>query len=152
VILGLGGEASHAHKGLYKGAPGDHGRAVLTQTMSAVTAACMVIRKAVFDEAGGFDETLAVAYNDVDLCLRLGARGLRTVWTPFAELYHHESVSRGDDAGGARLGFRDEAKLMWERWGHLLTADPYFNPNLSLKRTDFALAFPPRHARQWWEN
>jgi glycosyltransferase involved in cell wall biosynthesis len=151
VILGLGGEASHAHQGLYKGAPGDHGRAVLTQTMSAVTAACMVIRKAIFDQVGGFDETLAVAYNDVDLCLRLGARGLRTVWTPFAELYHHESVSRGGDAGGARPGFRDEARLMWERWGHLLTADPYFNPNLSLKRTDFALAFPPRHTRRWWD-
>ena len=77
VVLGMGGVASHAHKGLAKGSPGDHGRAALTQAMSAVTAACMVVRKALFIDVGGFDETLAVAYNDVDLCLRIGARGLR---------------------------------------------------------------------------
>jgi GT2 family glycosyltransferase len=152
VVLGMGGVASHAHKGLAKGSPGDHGRAALTQTMSAVTAACMVVRKALFHEVGGFDETLAVAYNDVDLCLRIGARGLRNVWTPFAELYHYESVSRGDDLRSARAGFLVESRMIRERWGELLNADPYFNPNLSLKRPDFGLAYPPRHRRQWWEN
>ena len=80
---------------------GHYGRAALTQTMSAVTAACMVMRKTAFDAVGGFDETFAVAYNDVDLCLRLMSHGFRNVWTPFAELYHFESLSRGDDSEGA---------------------------------------------------
>jgi GT2 family glycosyltransferase len=153
VVLGLGGVASHAHRGLRRGAPGSYGRAALTQAMSAVTAACMVIRRAVFDGVGGFDETLAVAYNDVDLCLRIGARGLRNVWTPFAELYHFELVSRGDDTQGTgRPRFLAESRLMHERWKELLTADPYYNPNLSLSRADFALAYPPRHARPWWQS
>jgi GT2 family glycosyltransferase len=151
VILGLGGVASHAFKGLGRTTGGDHARAALTQAMSAVTAACLVVRRSVFTEAGGFDETLAIAYNDVDLCLRLRARGLENIWTPFAELYHYESVSRGDDISSGRPGFQKESRLMDERWGELLKADPYFNPNLSLQRTDFALSSPPRHARKWWE-
>ena len=151
VVLGLGGIASHPHRGLRRGAPGYYGRAALTQAASAVTAACMVVRKAAFDAVGGFDETLAVAYNDVDFCLRLGARGLRNVWTPFAELYHFESVSRGDDAQGpSRERFLRESQLMRDRWQGLLDADPYYNPNLSLTRADFGLASPPRHARPWW--
>ena len=152
VVLGIGGVASHAHKMLGRTAGGDHARAALTQAMSAVTAACLVVRKAVFTAAGGFDETLAIAFNDVDLCLRLGASGLRNVWTPFAELYHYESVSRGDDTTAGRPGFVAESRLMHERWGDLLNADPYFNPNLSLERTDFALSYPPRHVRKWWQN
>lgn len=152
VVLGLGGVASHAYKGLGRTTGGDHARAALTQAMSAVTAACLVVRKTVFAEAGGFDETLAIAYNDVDLCLRFGARGLRNVWTPFAELYHYESVSRGDDVSLNRPGFQDESQLMYERWGDLLKADPFFNPNLSLQRTDFALSYPPRHTRKWWQS
>jgi GT2 family glycosyltransferase len=151
VVLGLGGIASHAHRGLRRGVPGSSGRAALTQAVSAVTAACMVIRKASFDAVGGFDETLAVAYNDVDLCLRLGAHGLRNVWTPFAELYHHESVSRGDDTqGDNRPRFLAESQAMRERWQGLLDADPYYNPNLSLTRADFWPASPPRHTRRWW--
>ena len=86
-----------------------------------------------------FDEGLAVAYNDVDLCLRIGASGLRNLWTPFAELYHHESVSRGDDVAMQRPGFFVESQIMYERWGPLLQADPYFNLNLSLQRPDFEL-------------
>jgi GT2 family glycosyltransferase len=153
VILGLGGVASHANRGLPRGTPGNYGRAALAQTMSAVTAACMVVRKTMYDAVGGFDETLAVAYNDVDFCLRLRDRGLRNVWTPFAELYHFESVSRGDDTrGAARPRFLIESQLMKERWRDLLNADPYFNPNLSLMRADFGLAYPPRHARRWWES
>ncbi|MGH9242652.1 MAG: glycosyltransferase family 2 protein, partial [Vicinamibacterales bacterium] len=152
VILGLGGVASHAFKGLGRTTGGDHARAALAQAMSAVTAACLVVRKGVFTEAGGFDETLAIAYNDVDLCLRLRARGFENIWTPFAELYHYESVSRGDDVSSGRPGFLEESRLMYERWGELLKADPYFNPNLSLQRTDFALSYPPRHTRKWWES
>jgi GT2 family glycosyltransferase len=151
VVLGLGGIASHPHRGQRRGAPGNYGRAALTQTMSAVTAACMVVRKSTFDAVGGFDEGLAVAYNDVDLCLRLGAQGFRNVWTPFAELYHFESISRGDDLQGAnRPRFLAESQAMRERWQGLLTADPYYNPNLSLTRADLWLAYPPRHARPWW--
>jgi GT2 family glycosyltransferase len=152
VVLGLGGVASHAHRGLARRSPASFGRAALTQARSAVTAACMVVRKQVFEQAGGFDEALAVAYNDVDLCLRIGALGLRNLWTPFAELYHHESVSRGDDVAMQRPGFFVESKMMHERWGDLLQADPYFNLNLSLQRPDFDLAYPPRHPRRWWES
>ena len=152
VILGLGGVASHAFKGLGRTTGGDHARAALAQAMSAVTAACLVVRKGVFTEAGGFDEALAIAYNDVDLCLRLRARGFENIWTPFAELYHYESVSRGDDVGSGRPGFLEESRLMYERWGDVLMSDPYFNPNLSLERADFALSYPPRHTRKWWEN
>jgi O-antigen biosynthesis protein len=152
VVLGLGGIASHPHRGLRRGSPGYYGRAALTQAVSAVTAACMVLRRDAFDSVGGFDEQLAVAYNDVDLCLRLGAHGLRNVWTPFAELYHFESVSRGDDTQGAsRPRFLAESQLMRDRWQGLLNADPYYNPNLSLTRADFGLASPPRHTHSWFE-
>ena len=152
VVLGMGGIASHAHRHFPRGVPGHFGRAGLTQAMAAVTAACMVVRKTAFDAVGGFDETLAVAYNDVDLCVRLMARGFRNVWTPFAELYHFESLSRGDDSEGpSRARFLAESQLMRDRWQPLLDADPYYNPNLSLMRVDFGLAFPPRHARPWWQ-
>jgi len=152
VVLGLGGIASHPHRGERRGMPGNYGRAALTQTMSAVTAACMVLRKDTFEAVGGFDETLAVAYNDVDLCLRLGARGFRNVWTPYAELYHFESVSRGDDLHDANLPrFLAESQAMRERWQGQLDADPYYNPNLSLTRADLWFAYPPRHPRPWWQ-
>ena len=152
VVLGLGGIASHPHRGERRGMPGNYGRAALTQTMSAVTAACMVLRKDTFEAVGGFDETLAVAYNDVDLCLRLGARGFRNVWTPYAELYHFESVSRGDDLHGANLPrFLAESQAMRDRWRGQLDADPYYNPNLSLTRADLWFAYPPRHPRPWWQ-
>ncbi len=152
VILGLGGIASHAHRGQLRGKQGYNARAALTQAFAAVTAACMVVRKTEFDAVGGFDETLAVAYNDVDLCLRLRERGLRNVWTPFAELYHYESVSRGLDRDGeSRRRFLAESQTMRDRWKRLLTADPYYNPNLSLTRADFWLAYPPRRPRRWWQ-
>ena len=152
VVLGLGGIASHPHRGERRGMPGNYGRAALTQTMSAVTAACMVLRKDTFEAVGGFDETLAVAYNDVDLCLRLGARGFRNVWTPYAELYHFESVSRGDDLHGANLPrFLAESQAMRDKWQGQLDADPYYNPNLSLTRADLWFAYPPRHPRPWWQ-
>ena len=153
VVLGLGGIASHPHRGERRGTPGNYGRAALTQTMSAVTAACMVIRKSIFESVGGFDESLAVAYNDVDLCLRLGARGFRSIWTPFAELYHFESVSRGDDLqDDNRPRFLAESQAMRDRWQGLLNADPYYNPNLSLTRADLWLAYPPRQPRAWWRH
>jgi GT2 family glycosyltransferase len=152
ITLGLGGIAAHAHRGLPRGEAGYFGRSALTQAVSAVSAACLMVRKSVFDEVGGFDEALAVAYNDVDLCLRLERRGLRNVWTPFAELYHFESATRGADTGGdARTRLLAEGQVVRERWRDVLGADPYFNPNLSLERPDFALAHPPRHTTSWWQ-
>jgi GT2 family glycosyltransferase len=152
VILGMGGVAAHAHRDMPRGQAGYFGRATLTQALSAVSAACLMVRRKAFEDVGGFDEALAVAYNDVDLCLRLRQSGLRNVWTPFAELYHFESASRGADTrGAARARLLAEAELLRTRWKEQLDADPYFNPNLSLDRPDFALAYPPRYTARWWE-
>jgi GT2 family glycosyltransferase len=151
VILGMGGVAAHAHRDIPRGQAGYFGRAALTQALSAVSAACLMVRKMAFERVGGFDEALAVAYNDVDFCLRLRHAGLRNVWTPFAELYHYESASRGADTKGtARERLLSEAEVLRTRWKDALDADPYFNPNLSLDRPDFSLAYPPRHAAPWW--
>jgi len=145
VILGLGGVAGHACHGLPRRASGYAGRACLEQDVSCITAACMVIRAALFREFGGLDEKFAVAYNDVDLCLRLREAGWRIIWTPTAELFHRESASTGRHDSPARAGqFAREVAMMRERWGAILDSDPYYNSNLSLQR-EFELAFPPRH-------
>ncbi len=148
VILGLGGVAGHAYLGKPRGEPGQMDRARLAQDLSAVTGACMVMRRSVFEEVDGFDERLAVAFNDVDLCLRVKARGYRILWTPFAELYHHEGISRGRDTVVSER-FRREIAFMQARWGALLPNDPAYNPNLTLSENDFSLAFPPRVRKPW---
>jgi len=148
VILGIGGVAGHAYRYLPRGTPGQMGRAWLAQNLSAVTAACLVMRREVFEEVGGFDERLAIAFNDVDLCLRIRERGYRILWTPFAELYHREGVSRGRDTIESER-FRQEIRFMQERWGEQLLRDPAYNPNLTLEREDFSLAFPPRVSKPW---
>ena len=144
---GYGGVAGPAQKGLAQHAGGYVGRALLAQSFSAVTAACLVIQKARFNEVGGFDaEHLAVAYNDVDLCLRLREAGYTNVWTPHAELIHHESISRGRDISAKNLErFLRERAWMLERWGDALRFDPAYNLNLNAEQGDFALAEPPRH-------
>jgi len=141
VILGIGGVAGHAHKHLPRDLPGYFGRALVIQNFSAVTAACMMVPKRVFEEVGGFDEEhLPVAFGDVDLCLRIRERGYLIVWTPYAELYHHESMSRGyEDTPEKQERFRREIAYMKERWGHILLKDPYYNPNLTLDSEDFRL-------------
>lgn len=152
VILGInyGGEqegvAGLAHKGLKANHSGYVGRAILAQNFSAVTAACLVVRRSIYLEVGGLDEEhLAVAFNDIDFCLRLRERGYRNVWTPYAVLYHHESVSRGSDAlPRNRERFESETAYMRRRWGGILKRDPAYNPNLSFNNGDFALASPPR--------
>jgi glycosyltransferase involved in cell wall biosynthesis len=148
VILGVGGVAGHSHKGLTRGHPGYFGRARLIQTLSAVTAACLVIRKSTYASVGGFDETnLKIAFNDVDFCLRVRAAGYRNVWTPYAELYHHESATRGlEDTPAKQLRFQDEVRYVQARWGNALSNDPAYSPNLALDREDFSLAWPPRLA------
>ena len=149
VILGVGGVASHSHKELPRGQYGYFGRACLIQSFSAVTAACMVIRKAIYQQVGGMNETdLPVAFNDVDFCLRVREAGYRNVWTPYAELYHHESATRGnDDTPEKRQRFVREIAYMHTRWGKQLLNDPAYSPNLTLNHDDFGLAWPPRGPR-----
>ncbi len=146
VILGLGGIAGHTHKFLPKDDPGYFGRANLIQEFSAVTAACMVMPLEVLEQAGGFDEeNLGIAYNDVDLCLKIKTLGYRIIWTPFAELYHHESVSRGNDFDSDKIKrFIKENKFMLEKWGDIIANDPAYSPNLTLESENFGLAWPPR--------
>jgi GT2 family glycosyltransferase len=146
VILGLSGVAGHACHGLPKGDCGYLDRACLEQDVSCLTAACLVMRKDVFLGVGGFDEALPIAFNDVDLCVRVRAAQWRLIWTPAAELYHHESTSVGrHDSPHRAAEFAHAVALMRKRWGPVLDADPYYNPNLSLRRA-YHLAFPPRTA------
>ena len=151
VILGLGGVAGHLYTQCPRGHHGQGARAILAQNLSAVTAACLVVRRSVFEEVGGFDEeNFAVAFNDVDLCLRIRERGYRTLWTPHAELYHWESASRGyEDTPEKLTRFKKELANMQERWGEALFSDPAYNVNLTLENMDSSLAFPPRRKRPW---
>jgi GT2 family glycosyltransferase len=153
VVLGIGDVAGHAHQHLPRKEPGYHGRAALLQNFSALTGACLLVRRAHYLAVGGLDEAqLGVAYNDVDFCLKLCARGLRNIYVPTAELMHHESVSRGSDRDAAkRQRMLREAAVMEARWGPLLARDPAYNPNLSLDDESFGLAFPPRVnlCRRW---
>jgi len=148
VVLGVGGLAGHAHKHLPSTAAGHGGRAQLLQCFSAVTAACLVVRKTLYEQVGGLDEEhLGVAYNDVDFCLRLREAGFRNLWTPYAELLHHESATRGlEVADASRRRLANEAEWMQRRWGALIANDPAYNPNLTLNFEDFDLAWPPRVA------
>ena len=141
VIMGIGGIAGHAHKHFYCDEPGYFGRLQIVQNLSAVTAACMLVRKSVFDEVGGFSEELSHAFNDVDLCLKIRKKGYLIVYTPFARLYHYESISRGfENSSAKRERFIREINYMQERWhDELKKGDPYYNPNLSLQREDFSL-------------
>lgn len=141
IVLGGGGVAGHAHPDRRAEDPGYFGRAVLPQYMSAVTAACMLVRRDAFLAVGGFDaEHLRIAFNDVDLCLKLGAAGHKIVWTPYATLIHHESASRGlDVAPEKRDRFQREIATMHERWGPALSRDPYYNPNFALDFADYRL-------------
>lgn len=152
VILGIGGVAGHAHLRLERGNPGYFGRALLAQDVSAVTGACMMVRKDVYWQIGGLNEELPVAFNDIDFCLRVREKGYRIVFTPFAALYHHESATRGyEDTPEKKERFIEECNYMSEHWGSTLDQDPYYNPNLTLDRSDFSLAWPPRVMKSWKE-
>ncbi|HEY6510868.1 MAG TPA: glycosyltransferase family 2 protein [Burkholderiaceae bacterium] len=156
VILGIGGVAGHIHRELPRAAPGYQGRAVLTQEFSAVTAACMLLRREVFDAMGGLDEAnLAVDYNDIDFCLRIRRSGLRVIWTPHAQLYHHESATRGTArSAAAERRYQSEVAFMQRNWGPVLQCDPAYNPNLTLRAVDFALSASPRVTleRRWFDD
>jgi glycosyltransferase involved in cell wall biosynthesis len=150
VILGAGGVAGHAHVGI-RHEPGYFARPHLAQNLSAITAACAVVRRNVYLQLGGFDEVnLPVTFNDVDFCLRLREAGYWIVWTPHAELVHHESASRGfDDNARKQTRFLTEVDYMKAKWGDRLRYDPFYNPNLSLGEDLFTLAFPPRTTKPW---
>ena len=149
VILGMGSVAGHFHLGCQRHDPGYFSRAVLQQNLSAVTAACLAMRRAVFDEVGGFNADLRVAFNDVDFCLRIRQRGYLIVWTPLAELYHHELASRGSDLMAKRHQEFSRRSSICERTGDRFDRDPYFNPNLSLRDLSISLAFPPAINKPW---
>lgn len=140
VMLGIGGVAGHGHKGFAGDHPGYFSQLVLTRRVSAVTAACLVMRRELYQRVGGLDaEHLAVAFNDVDLCLRVRDAGHTNLVTPDARLVHHESASRGADTDpGKRERFQSEVRVMQARWGAALHSDPYYSPHLSLTREDFS--------------
>lgn len=146
IILGYWDGAEHGHKGMPGDAPSYCGRAVLQQSFSAVTAACLIVRKSIYEDLGGLNEAdLPVAFNDVDFCLRVKNAGYRNVWTPYALLYHHESATRGkEDTPEKKARADGELRYLRERWGEQLLVDPAYNPNLTLLDTDFSLAWPPR--------
>ncbi|OQX08886.1 MAG: hypothetical protein BWK73_24225 [Thiothrix lacustris] len=146
-VLGIGGVAGHSHKNLPKQEYGYFGRAAIAQSFSAVTAACLVVSKRIYEAVGGLNERdLRVAFNDIDFCLRIREAGYRNVWTPFAELYHHESATRGfhEENSEKQAEFAREVAYMQQRWGEQLLHDPAYSPNLTLDHEDFSLAWPPR--------
>ena len=143
VVLQLGAHrtAGHSHYGQSRENLGYMGRLCYAQNVSAVTGACLLVKKSLFEEVGGLDESFAISLNDVDFCLKLREKGLLNVFTPFAELYHYESVSRGlDDSGEKAERYNRESAHFREKWKTVLEkGDPYYNPNFSLDRSDFAL-------------
>ena len=141
VILGIGGVAGHSHKYFKRRYYGYMSRLAYAQDFSAVTAACMMLRRKVWDQVNGLDEAWAVAFNDVDLCMRIRKAGWLIVWTPFAELYHYESKSRGTEKTPKKQArFNSEGLRFQQRWKKELAAgDPYYNPNLTLEREDFSV-------------
>jgi hypothetical protein len=151
IVLGAGGVAAHVYRGSRNGIDGYHDRAVVDQDVAAVSAACMLVRRHAFDAVGGFDEAFAVAYNDIDLCLRLRRAGWRIVWTPSAALYHKEAASLGDHYVGATAKqWETEFELIRSRWEKELVSDPHYSPNLSLDPLLlWEPAFPPRVSYPW---
>ncbi|HEY5026287.1 MAG TPA: glycosyltransferase [Acidimicrobiales bacterium] len=147
IVLGIHGVAAYSYRFSGRLSPGYSGRLQLAQHMSAVTAACMAVRREAWDQVGGLDEqNLPGAFHDVDFCLRLRQSGWGIVWTPYAELFHHKPIGRGtDDTEPRAEDLSREFTYMQNRWGpQVLLHDPYYNPNLSLEAGDFSLAGPPR--------
>ena len=143
VVLGLGAHrtAGHSHYMQHRENLGYMGRLCYAQNVSAVTGACLLVSKELFEKAGGLDESFAISLNDVDFCIKLREMGYLNVFTPFAELYHYESVSRGlDDQGEKAARYNEESARFREKWKEVLEkGDPYYNPNFSLDRSDFSL-------------
>lgn len=141
VVLGIGGVAGHSHKYFPKNVHGYFSRMKIIQNYSAVTAACLAVRKKLYEEVGGLEEEhLKVAFNDVDFCLKLLEKGYRNLWTPYVELYHHESISRGsDESEEKRERFMSEVTYMKNKWKSKLEVDGLYNRNLTNKHENFGL-------------
>lgn len=141
VILGIGHVAGHSHRHFARDKYGYFYRAVVVQNLSAVTGACLMVKKKVYHEVGGLNETLQVAFNDIDFCLKTHDKGYLNVFTPYAEMYHYESKSRGkEDTLLKQLRFQEEIKYFSKIWGSVLAdGDPYYNKNLTLLREDFSI-------------
>lgn len=158
VILGIhnvaGSIAGHAHRLAPRESPGYFNQLNLTHSVSSVTAACLAVRREAYNKVGGFnEEDLAVSFNDVDYCLRLRQAGYRIIWTPYAELYHYESISRGAPQATPENAAknRSERAYMRKQWAALLDNDPYYSPNLSLASPSFEFAEISRARRPWYE-
>ena len=151
VALGIGGVAGHLHVGAPGTYAGYQGHLKLARNVSAVTAACLAMRRSVYLEVGGMDaERLTVAFNDVDLCLKVRAAGYDIVWTPFAELHHHESASRGLDlAPAAAARFQAEIATMRERWARELDNDPFYGPMFDKRFSNYRIGEPPERVKPW---
>ena len=145
IGMGMLTLAGHLHRGASRKDPGYMRRLQYAQNLSAVTAACMMVRRNVWQELGGLDEAFLVAFNDVDLCMRIREAGYLIVWTPYAELYHYESKSRGYDVTKEQKERnREEVALFHARWKDTLQeGDPYLNPNFDLGREDFSILPEP---------
>ncbi len=143
VILGVGGIANHSHRGFSSVDPGYFSYIKCLNNVSAVTGACLMCRREVFEEIGGFDETLAVAYNDVDLCLKMLNLGYKNIYLPHVILYHHESKSRGyEDTPKKQKRLRQEIEIITHRWQKFINNDPYYNPHLSKTKCDYSINLP----------
>jgi hypothetical protein len=152
VIIGMGGVAGHAHHLYQRNDYGYFSRLSLCNEYSAVTAACIVVRKDSFLAVGGLNEIdLTVAFNDVDFCLKLHKQGLRNIYAPFAELYHYESATRGyeHECPIKQARFERECAYMIKTWSDMIAHDPAYNPNLTLNAANFGLAAKPRLAQIW---
>lgn len=151
IALGISGVGSYYHPYVSREARGYRDSLVLVREVAAVTGACLALRREVYAQVGGLEEEhLAVAFNDIDLCLRIREAGLRVVVTPFAELHHYESASRGADRSAEhRERYAAEIAYMRQRWGEVLERDPFYNPNFSLRSGGFKLASPPRARKPW---
>jgi GT2 family glycosyltransferase len=142
IVLGICGVVGHAFRHCPRSSEGYGKRLVTARNVSAVTGACLMVRRDVFREVQGFDERLEIEFNDLDLCLKLRQRGYWNIWTPHAELYHWESKTRGSYADNPTkvARFRRELELFIENWADVLAAgDPFYNPNLTREREDFSL-------------
>lgn len=142
VILGINGLAGHAHRGISRIDPGYMGRAGVHHNLSAVTGACLLVKKSVFKMVDGLDESLAVAYNDIDFCLRVNNEGLSNVWSPYAEMTHHESATRGvDSVGWERERLNREIEIMKNRWAIALGNDSSYSINLTRLDENFSIKY-----------
>lgn len=153
-VTGIYDVAGHIHKHLGRNSPGYFAKLALNHNVSAVTGACLAIKKEIFEEVGGFDqEKLKVSYNDVDLCLKVRNKGYKVILNPDVELYHLESVSRGEDTNIEKRNLnRNERRVMISRYGSNLKHDPFYSPNLTLENEDVLYSFSPRLIKPWREH